>query len=67
MPDYLSDTDHPISLLGFGTTGIVLLAAVLLLWFFLRSNGHRHPMAGQHDRTIREMRAEGGAGDGPPR
>lgn len=67
MPDFMNNPDHPLSLLGFGTLGIVLLAAVLLLWFFLRNRSHRHPMAGQRKRTLDEIRAEGGSGDGPPR
>ena len=43
----------------FMTLGIgVLLALVLLLWF-LRKRSNRHPMEGQRERNINEIREEG--------
>lgn len=55
---YLNNPDHPITLLGFGTLLAVLLAAILMLWMFLRKRSHRHPMQGQRERNIEEIRAE---------
>lgn len=55
--------DHPLSLLGFGTIGIVLLLAGIALLWFLRKPSHRHPMDDQPERNIAEIREEGGNTD----
>lgn len=57
---YLNNPDHPITLLGFGTLLAVLLAAMVMLALFLRNRRHRHPMEGQRERNIEEIRAESG-------
>lgn len=50
---------HPLSLLLFGTLIIVVIAAVVLLLRFLRKPGNRHPMDGQRERSIDEIRRDG--------
>ncbi len=57
---YLNNPDHPITLLGFGTLLAVVLAAMVMLALFLRNRRHRHPMEGQRERNIEEIRAESG-------
>ena len=51
--------------LAIGTIGIVLVIAAILLARFLRKPQNRHPMAGEHERNIGEIRAD--AGDPDPR
>lgn len=48
----------PISLLMFGTLAAVLVVGVFLLTRFLRKPGNRHPMEGQRERNIDEIRRE---------
>ncbi len=48
--------------LGFGTLIVVLIIALLLLWRFLRKPENRHPMKGERERNIHEIRDEA---DGP--
>ena len=54
----------PISLLMFGTLTAVLIIGLVLLLRFLRKPGNRHPMEGQRERNIDEIRREGP--EGPP-
>ncbi len=51
---------HPISLLMFGSLLIALVLAIVLLAAFLRKRRNRHPMAGQRERNIDEIRRDGG-------
>lgn len=46
------NTPEMTSALGFGTLGIALVIAVLLLLRFLRKPENRHPMDGQQERNI---------------
>lgn len=50
--------------LMFGTLGIVLLIAIVLLLRFLRRPANRHPMAGQRERNIGEVLDEAHRPDG---
>lgn len=56
-------TPEMTSALGFGTLLIALIVAVVLLLRFLRKPENRHPMDGQPDRNIQQIRddAERGA------
>lgn len=54
----------PVAWLMFGTLGIVVLIAIILLLRFLRKPQNRHPMKGQPERNYDEMRRD--AGDQPP-
>lgn len=47
---------HPVSLLMYGTLGIALLIAVVLLLRFLRKKENRHPMSDVRERNIDEIR-----------
>ena len=49
-----------ISVLMFGTFAAVLIVGVVLLLRFLRKPGNRHPMDGQPERNIDEIRRDGG-------
>ena len=40
------------------TFGVVLVGAIVLLAMFLRKRRNRHPMAGQHERNIGEIRRD---------
>jgi hypothetical protein len=51
-------TTDPISLLMFGTLVIALIIAVVMLLRFLRKPANRHPMAGERERNIGEIRDE---------
>ncbi len=44
--------------LMFGTIGIVLVILIILLARFLRKPQNRHPMDGERERTIDEIRDE---------
>jgi hypothetical protein len=66
MNDPAAQAGHPLSLLGFGTIGIVLLLAVVALAWFWRNRRHRHPMAGERERNIDEIRREAPANRTPP-
>jgi hypothetical protein len=44
--------------LGFGTLIIVLVIALLLLIRFMRKPQNRHPMDGQRERNIDEIRKD---------
>lgn len=66
MPNFLGNPDHPISLLAFGTLFAALAFAVFLYWRFMRKPSHRHPMEGQRERNIEEIRSEGGESGKPP-
>jgi hypothetical protein len=57
--NFLNNPDHPVTLLGFGTLLAGLIIALVLLGLFLRNRRHRHPMQGQRERNIDEIRAEG--------
>ena len=52
---------HPLSLLIYVTFAAVLAVAVALLSSFMRKRRNRHPMAGQPERNIEEIRR-----DAPP-
>lgn len=58
------DGADPISWLMFGTLAAALLIAVVMLARFLRKPENRHPMAGQPERNIDEIRRD--AGEQPP-
>lgn len=46
--------------LGFGTLAIALIIAIILLLRFIRTPENRHPMDGQRERNIQEIREEAG-------
>ena len=50
------NTPEMTSALGFGTLIIALLIAVVLLLRFLRKPENRHPMDGQPERNIEQIR-----------
>ncbi len=54
------EAGHPISLLMFGSLLIPVIIAIVLLAAFLRKRRNRHPMEGQRERNIDEIRSEGG-------
>lgn len=56
------NTPEMTSALGFGTLGIALLIAVLLLLRFLRKPENRHPMDGQPERNIQQIRDDAARG-----
>lgn len=58
--NFMQNPDHPITLLAFGTLIGVLILAAIALARFLRNRRHRHPMRGQRERNIEEIRTEGG-------
>lgn len=55
------DAGHPLSLLMYMTFAAVVVVAILMLLRFLRKE-ERHPMAGERERNIDEIREEA-----PPR
>ena len=57
------NTPEMTSALGFGTLAVALIIAVVLLLRFLRKPEIRHPMDGQPERNIQQIRddAERGA------
>lgn len=59
-------TPEMTSALGFGTLILALIIAVVLLLRFLRKPENRHPMDGQPERNIQQIRddAERGSHDG---
>ncbi|MFN3620763.1 hypothetical protein [Sphingorhabdus sp.] len=61
------NTPEMTSALGFGTLIIALIIAVILLLRFLRKPENRHPMDGQPERNIQQIRddAERGTHRGP--
>lgn len=52
------NTPEMTSALGFGTLIIGLIVAIVLLLRFLRKPENRHPMEGQRERNIQEIRDE---------
>ena len=50
------NTPEMTSALGFGTLIIALIIAVVLLLRFLRKPENRHPMDGQPERNIEQIR-----------
>lgn len=52
------ENGEPISILMFGTLLAVLVIAIVLLVRFMRKPGNRHPMRGQRERTVDEIRDE---------
>lgn len=50
-------------ILAFGTIGIALIIAAVILMRFLRKPENRHPMAGKHERNIGEIREDAGVTD----
>lgn len=52
--------DGEVSLLMFGTIGAVLLVAIILMLKFLRKPKNQHPMDGQRERNIDEIRHDAG-------
>lgn len=53
------EAGHPVSLLMFGTLVVAILIAVILFARFMRKRRNRHPMAGQPERNIDDIRREG--------
>lgn len=53
---------HPVSLLMFGSLGIVLILAIVMLLRFLRKKENRHPMSDVRERNIDEIRDRRGPG-----
>ena len=49
-----------IPILMLFTLGAGLLIAIVLLMRFLRKSSNRHPMDGQPERNIQEIRSDGG-------
>lgn len=50
---------HPITLLMFFTLFVVLGLLIFLLARHLRKGSNRHPMEGERERNIEEIRREG--------
>ena len=50
------NTPEMTSALGFGTLVLALVIAVILLLRFLRKPENRHPMDGQAERNIQQIR-----------
>ena len=50
------NTPEMTSALGFGTLIVALIIAVVLLLRFLRKPENRHPMDGQPERNIQQIR-----------
>ncbi len=50
---------HPISMLMFGTLAVVVVIAAVLLVRFMRKRENRHPMEGERERNIDEIRRDG--------
>ena len=49
----------PISFLMFGTLAVVVILGIVLLLRYFRKPGRQHPMAGQPERNIDEIRRDG--------
>ena len=60
------NTPEMTSLLGFGTLILALIIAVVILLRFLRKPENHHPMDGQPERNIQQIRqdAENGSVNG---
>lgn len=60
------NTPEMTSLLGFGTLILALIITVVILLRFLRKPENRHPMDGQSERNIQQIRedAENGSVNG---
>lgn len=58
------DTADMTGWLGFGTLGVALLIAIVLWIRFMRVPQNRHPMDGERERNIHEIRAEAGEESG---
>ena len=56
-----------VSSLAFVTFALVVIGAIVLLMRFLRKPGNAHPMAGQRERNIDEIREESSAEQAPDR
>lgn len=54
------DTANMTGLLGFGTLIVGLLIAVIIWARFMRDPKNHHPMDGQRERNIEEIRDEAG-------
>ncbi len=52
------NADHPISLLIYVTFGAALLIVGGAFLYFMRKRSNRHPMAGERERNIQEIRDE---------
>lgn len=52
------NTAEMTSALGFGTLIIALLIAIVLWLRFMRKPENRHPMRGQKERNIQEIRED---------
>ena len=52
------NTPEMTSLLGFGTLILALIIAVVILLRFLRKPENRHPMEGQSERNIQQIRED---------
>lgn len=49
----------PIPWLMFMTLGVVIIVAIVLFARFMRKPQNHHPMRGQRERNIEEIREEG--------
>ena len=58
------NTPEMTSLLGFGTLILALIIAVVILLRFLRKPENRHPMDGQPERNIQQIREDAEIGSG---
>jgi hypothetical protein len=50
------NTEEMTSWLGFGTLIVALIIALILLLRFMRKPENRHPMRGERERNIEEIR-----------
>jgi hypothetical protein len=57
------DTEQMTSLLGFGTLAVALMIAVIMWVRFMRKPQNRHPMQGERERNIEEIREEATDGE----
>lgn len=55
-------TEQPISMLMFGTLVVVVIIVAVLLGRFMSKRRNQHPMDGERERNIDEIRRDGPAG-----
>jgi hypothetical protein len=60
------NTEEMTSWLGFGTLIVALIIALILLLRFMRKPDNRHPMRGERERNIEEIREDAEKTDRQP-